>query len=263
MNIDGIIKESINRVITEGYSGKYAEYWMNKDLMPKISRWLKAVKANKPSVDRKFTARVYTNGYSFDKTCSMMMRGRNTYTVYITICYFPDKRFEHGAGGETNTPQDSSDKTIDVLLNINNEAGLPIIYRSLIHEFTHVTDFVLGMRNGNNGYYGHKHQVELGYQLPPCIMYVMYYLWDTSEFSAYQAYVNSDIDLFNEHFEEIMKYLNKANEINNEKTWANLRKYLAEKVDLKMGKRTTAWIKKYFIDTSFKLLKNFTKKVDV
>ena len=261
--IDRIIRESIDKVITEGYSGKYAEDWMNKELIPKIGRWLKSVKTNKPNVDRTFFTSVYTNGYAFDKRYTMMMRGRNTYSVVIKLCYFPDKIFDYGVGGITYTPKSLDDKNIEVILNVNKDAELPFIYRALTHEFTHVIDFITSRKKGKDSYFGYQHQMELGYEIPSCIMKVMYLLWDNSEFNAWQTNVNNNTDLFNEHFEEIMNCLNKANEINDERTWNNVRKYLADKVKQSLSNKTSMWIKKYFIDTSFKLLKKFTKKVSV
>jgi hypothetical protein len=246
MNIDKIITESINKVITEGYSGKYAEDWINKELIPKIGRWLKKVKANKLDADRSFSSFVYTNGLWFDKKCSMIMRGKNTYIVTVKLNYFPDKIFNNGVGGVTHTPQDLNDRNIEILFNVNKEAGLPSIYRALLHEFTHVVDFITGRKKGNDGYFGYNHQIEGDSSLPDCIVWLLYFLWDTSEFNAWQANVNSDTDLFNQHFEQIMKYLNKANEINDEKTWNNVREYLAGKMGSKMKNATTAWIKKYW-----------------
>ena len=261
MKIDRIIRESINKVITEGYAGKYAEYWINNELIPKIGRWLKSVKTNKPNVDRTFFTSVYTNGRAFDKRYTMMIRGRNTYSVVVKLCYFPDKIFDNGVGGTTYTPQSLNDKNIEVILNINKDAELPFIYRALVHEFTHVIDFINGIKNGNDTYFGYKHQMELGYAIPVCIMKVMYLLWDNSEFNAWQANVNNNTDLFNEHFEEIMKCLNKANEIDDENTWNNVKNYLVGKIGSRIENKTPAGVKKYFIDTSLKLLDKFTKKV--
>ena len=67
--------------------------------------------------------------------------------------------------------------------------------------------------------------------------------------------------MLNQHFEQIMKYLNKANEINDEETWNNLKNYLAGKIGSRIENKTPAGVKKYFIDTSLKLLDKFTKKV--
>ena len=89
----------------------------------------------------------------------------------------------------------------------------------------------------------------------------MYFLWDTSEFNAWQAFVNLNTDLFNEHFEKIMKYLNEANEINDEETWNKVKNYLAKKIGSRIENKTPFWVKKYFITTSFNKLKKFIKKV--
>ena len=115
MNIDRIIRESIDNVITEGYSGKYAEYWLKEKIMPQISRWFKKVKTNKPDADRSFSSIIYTNGLWFDKKCTMIMRGSNTYTVIVKLYYFPDKIFDNGFGGVTHTPQSLNDKNIEII----------------------------------------------------------------------------------------------------------------------------------------------------
>ena len=259
--IDRNIRESIDNVITEGYSGRYAENWIKEKIMPQISRWLKKVKANKPDTDRSFSSVVYTNGKWFDKKCSMIMRGPNVYTVFVKLCYFPDKIFSDGVGGVTRTPRSSNDKNIEIMFNITKEAELPSIYRALLHEFTHVVDFIIGRKKGNGGCFGYSHQIEGDNSLPDCIAWPMYFLWDTSEFNAWQTEVNYDTDLFNKHFEQIMKYLSDANKINDEETWNNVKNYLVGKIGSRIENKTPAGVKKYFIDTSLKLLDKFTKKV--
>jgi hypothetical protein len=265
MNINRIISESINRVITEGYSGKYAERWINNNLMPKVTRWLKGVKADKPNIDRRLCVPVYTNGYGFDKRCSMEMRGPYGYLIYVVICYFPDKVFSHGVGGGTYFPSLDRDKNIKLLLNVNKDCDISFIYRALMHEFTHIIDFIIGRRNKRPSSFGYTHQSHLfeGYNLPVCITRILYCLWDGSEFNAWQAYLKSDLDLFNEHFEQLMNFLTEANEINDEETWEELKRYLTDKVNIYCKFKTIDWVKKYFIDTSFKLLKKFTKKTEL
>ena len=264
MNIDRIISESIDSVIVEGYSGKYAEDWVSRKVMPKATRWLKAVKANKPDVDRRFQTFVYTNGYGFDEKPSMMMRGKNLFLVQIVICYFPDRNFVDGIGGATEHPIIDG-KNIKILLNVNNTCEPLAMYKVLIHEFTHVIDIIIGRRNGNPFHYGYVHQKYLfeNYSLPNYITWVLYHLWDTSEFNAKQVDYKSDPDTFNRNFEILMNCITKANNTDDEKLWEEVKRYLYERFNMFFKFKTTAWIKKYFINTSFKLLKKFTKKVEI
>ena len=257
MDIRQIIHEEVNKLITEGYSGKYAEEWVTNELMPKLTKWFKSVKLGKPNVERKFLISVFTNGHSFFKNCTMVNR-RSSYSLTIKFYYFPDKNFYHGVAAKTCTPRSLYDKNIDVIVNFNKDGEIPFVYRTLIHELTHVIDFIIARNKANKNYFGYSHQDDS--RLPDCIMMVMYYIWDTSEFNAWQAYVKSDVNLLNEYFEAVMAYLNEANEINDEETWNGVKNYLAEQ-NPSMINKTAAWIKKYFITTSFNRLKKFIKKV--
>ena len=249
MNVDKIISESINRVITEGYAGKEYENLFDSG-REGIINWFETGKKHYFVPPLKFDVYVSLDKYNIVKDDGTPLKG--AMPAHVRICYRPDYMTENGEVlGKT-----SFGKEININLEVTKTATFETIKSSFLHEITHVVDILIGLFKGYTSY---RHQPNSFLSVfPPSISEVIYRLWDTTEFNAWQT----ETDL-NDFVETIMEDLKEANKINDRQIWLVLGAYLGSANQRKPAKRNLRnpdRIKKYFISTSFNKLKKFIKK---
>lgn len=249
MNIDKIIRESINRVITEGYAGKDYEYLVNS-YEPNIAKWLDYAKRTYIVEPFRFILNVNVERYNLIADDGTKLAG--SMPVSVRICYRPDYVLgKHGVGGKTSL----SMQGISIEVIATKPATIEQVKSVLLHEITHVVDELICMFKGYKQY---RHQPDDYLSIfPPAVGEVIYRLWDTTEFNAWQT----NLDL-NEFVEDIMEDLQKANEINEPFFWLILGGYLESAAGMR-STQSPQRIKKYFLSTSFKLLKKYIKKYKI
>ena len=127
------------------------------------------------------------------------------------------------------------------------------IYGTLMHEMTHLVDDLIRECKGNKSYkYPVMSMAQFG--VPSYAAVLLYNLWANTEFNAFQA---SDED----RFEELMKCLEMAHNSNDPREWMLIQVCVATVTKNEKYKKMDTWqFKRYFIKTSFKLLKKFVKK---
>ena len=106
------------------------------------------------------------------------------------------------------------------------------------------------------------------------MQYIMYYLWDTAEFTAYQSNYQSIYGDLTTFVERLMELIEKAQQCNDPEIWEEFKNYFTVTNSLptfgntpvqdphKKDFRNVSWknAKKYFIKTSFNKLKKFIQK---
>ena len=253
MKIDKIITESINKVIAEGYAGKNLEPIVNTN-MNQIGMWLSSAKRRKSNTPFNFSVPINVGKYGLRNKEGKKVVG--IYKVPITLNYRNDISLgENGVGGMTEFDK----RTIKIELIVSKEAKIEIIKSVLLHELTHAVDAFISKVTG---YKANSHQPDGTFMFGREVSTILYRLWDTSEFNAWQSY--GDLNNF---VETTMECLEKANEINDTNFWEALGGYLMMNHLIGRGGRMSsrnmrngARVKKYFINTSFNRLKKFIKK---
>lgn len=280
-DIHSMIKECINSVLSEGYSGKYFEDQIDKQI-PLVFNWMKGCDEGKyqPKKEGHFTvpSTISINLKPFNRNNGYMQQKfiKNS-KINVTYHYLPERQIEGSVCGITNYRNQAklSKITIDVFFNKN--VTPEAMKEAMIHEITHATDFRIGdFRDSwlvGSGIKKYRHVNDLASQLPEYINKPLYYLWDTEEFQAWQSSMGivGGIDKF---VEMLMKYLEQANNDNNPETWEAFKKYMTInnktrvlgmvfKQRDKKDFTNTPWqsAKHYFIKTSFNKLKKFIQKV--
>lgn len=253
MKIDEIITESINEVITEGYAGKDLEPIVDTN-MNQIGMWLSSVKRRKSNTQFCFSVPIDVGKYGLRNKEGKRVAG--IFDVPITLEYRNDISLgENGVGGMTEFEK----RAIKIALIVSKEAKPETIKSVLLHELTHAVDALISKVTG---YKTNSHQPNDTFMFGQEVSIILYRLWDTSEFNAWQSY--GDLNNF---VETTMEYLEKANEINDTHFWEALGGYLMMNHLIGRGvkmsprnMRNGARVKKYFINTSFNKLKKFIKK---
>jgi hypothetical protein len=235
MNINRIINESINKVITEGYAGRDYEGVVNT-YMSSISDWLNYGKQKYVVRPYRFKIDVSLNKYNLIGSDGTPLRGY--FPVYITLNYRPDYNITgKGVAGETDV------RDLKVTIIATRNATAEFIKTVILHELTHVIDIII---ESATGYKTNGHQPNTNMWLPNCINMILYCLWDTSEFNAWQSYPD-----LTEFVERMMGKLEEANKIEDKETWEALGGYLLlnrlpRKISIR-NMRNAARIKKYFM----------------
>jgi hypothetical protein len=141
------------------------------------------------------------------------------------------------------------------------------------HEITHSIDEKIKLISG---YKTHIFQeIEKDNTIPIEIKRLLYMLWDTTEFNAWQASVETGDYSFNGFVNEMMRKLEYANSIDDPMVWYKIKAYILKKEGINIfnyspedmsktpviHKNTPESFKKYFLDTCFKKIKKYIKKV--
>ena len=127
------------------------------------------------------------------------------------------------------------------------------IYNTLMHEMTHLIDEMIEECKRNKS---HKYPVMgmLEFGIPSYAAIILYNLWTNTEFNAFQA--SGD-----DRFGELMNCLEAANNSNDLREWMLIQSCVAAVTKNDKFRTMRTWqFKRYFIKTSFKLLKKFIKK---
>jgi len=278
MNINRIIKESINKVLTEGSSARYIDDQIQKRVQPLI-RWIESCKngtSNRMEINDEFKVNLMP---FYKDNMYMQQKFKKNSKIKVKYTYVPDREFEGGVCGQTGSRYNSNLYIIYVNIFFGRNITPDGILQGLRHELTHAVD--MRISEWRNSFFGGKnikyrnHQITDEYsEIPMELKELMYVLWDTSEFNAWQTSYSIKGNDFNGFVDRMMKNLKKANEINDPKIWTAVKYYLVNKNTLFLGggnlgtyghrdfrKSPLDAVKKYFINTCFKKLKKFIKKV--
>jgi len=258
--IDRIIRESIDRVITEGYSGKYLEGQVD-DFVKELSDWINryAKKQNNPI---SFPGTFYLDPKIINLYSPVGSYGEEDIQIFCNVCYTPDTTYyKDGCSGSTKFNFDEYGQ-LESRINIyfDNTFNIIAIKSFILHELTHCIDNFIRIKSRPKKFHRHSITGELmnSKNFPFPIKLLFYHLWDNTEFNAWQTYYDKDW-LVN----RLIDSLKKANEINENMVWIKVHHYLMQSKIKPMGCYETniLGVKKYFIKTSFKLLKKFIKKI--
>lgn len=279
MNINKIIKESINRVLAEGYSSRHIDDQIQKRIQP-LMKWIENCKngtCNNFQLNDVFKVNLkpFLRGNMY-----MQKKFQSNSKINVKYFYTPNREYEGGVCGRTISKFSPNLYNIFIEIYIGNNVTLDGLLQGLRHELTHAID--MRIAEWGNSFFGGKnikyrnHQIDntTYTEIPMELKQIMYVLWDTSEFNAWQSSYSIKGGDFNGFVETMMRYLEKANEIDDLDVWNAVRYYLVNKnaLILDFGVVSTyghrdfrrsplSAVKKYFIDTSFKKLKKFIKKV--
>jgi len=264
MTLDEIIAQSIDRVIYEGYSGVHFEDQIDYAVIPKTVKWLQAIKSGIPNVAKSIYSSFYINLIPFIKNKNVFKDKNSTISVRVQINNIGnDYKIHKGIEAMTYI----NGNGFAIVVNINPIVDISILRDTLKHELTHSVDHLI---SNICNYKINRHQLnsfDAYSNIPYEIKFIMYCLWDTTEFNAWQTSYKYASGGFNEFIEQLMNYLRKANDNNDPNVWSELRYYLIEKSSLgSSGDRDfrrspLQAVKKYFITTSFNKLKKYIKKV--
>lgn len=276
--IDRIISESIDNVITEGYAGKHLSDQIEKRTDP-IMEWIKSCNdGNCTQFKVSDVFKVNLKPFQRDGVYMQQKFQKNS-KVYVQYIYTPDKSYPTKIVAITKNRYNRKLRDIYIDFYIGNTADADAIRYGLTHELTHAMDvrtdeWLNGFFNGSTKYHQHQINMDEYQEIPFEFKELMYILWDTSEFNAWQSSYALKGGDFNGFFETMMSYLQKAYDENDPKVWAAVRAYLVNKNSVfflgsYFGKRNgrdfrntpLPAVKKYFITTTLNKLKKFTKKV--
>ena len=280
MNIDRIIRESINKVITEGYGAVHLEDQIEKRIQP-LMNWIESCNngtCKQLTVNDEF--KINLKPYQKDGIYMQQKFQKNS-KVHVTYTYKPDKVYDTGVIAVTKNRYHRKLREIYIDFFIGKTADANAIRSALKHELTHAMDvrtdeWLNGFFNGTTKFHQHQLLTNEYQEIPNELKELMYMLWDTSEFNAWQTSYSLKAGGFNGFVEMIMNYLRKAESINDPKVWSAVRAYLVSKntnffFGANFGQRGNRdfrrtplpAVKKYFITTSFNKLKKFIKKVKI
>ena len=274
------ITETISRsMLAEGYAAKRFQPIID-ELLYRVFGWFDECK------QRTF---IYRNGeipkfpYEDEITINLkpfMKNGANVsqeymndfkitlYFLYLPLTDVPGRVSGKALNSSNNVASDAA-----IQIAIGRGATKEDIKGIVNHEITHSIDEKIKCISG---YKTHIFQeIEKDNTIPLEIKRLLYMLWDTTEFNAWQASVETGDYSLNGFVEEMMGYLEFANSINDPKVWYNVKAYILKKEGIDifdyspedanktpvMSKNTPESFKKYFIDTCFKKIKKFIKKV--
>lgn len=262
------ISENVSRrVIREGYSSSHFMAQLERK-MPRVLKWLDKAKNTVyvTAPDREEDVRMDQNPIFRDyfpinlrpfveDESKLPKEFREDAEILIEYGYAPNLRFPLKVVGrhyENNMAR--------IQIIISNEAMPQHIFSVALHELTHAVDEMIDRWTGSK-MKRYRHQVLEVDSLPICIRQLLYILWDTREFTAWQATVeNGGID-FNEFVDSIQGWLNDAYRINDPEIWGNVSLYIMMSTGI--NKNSPRATKKYFIDTTYKKFKKFVKKIRI
>lgn len=190
----------------------------------------------------------------------------NEKSVGIVLNFFADNdRKGNPTGG-----YDHNDDTIKLYLTPSN-VTYERLYSILSHELTHKLDYdrLLDMDDNGGAYISHHFDIPKE-KLPTCIRKVLYILWNTSEFNAWQSSYNMIKSNELKGLEALKYYIKQCGEINDPNIWATVGEVLSETSEIenqvwdvknKYAGKTPQWIKKYFMRVSVDKYNKFVKKV--
>jgi hypothetical protein len=257
MKIDKIITENINKVITEGYGSKILENEV-RNKIPKIIKWMKYCSYDAMFLDDDMHHYISKEKIEIDINKVLgNSNAENIKTILVKYIYLPKKVIESGAYGESF--YDVYEPVVECYFGSNTTEN--DIFDCIIHELSHAVDSLILNEKPNIIHHTHQKKQMVDYNLPQCIQDLLYILWDTTEFNAWQTTYHRVGGDFNEFFETMMYNLEKAYEIDDNNVWSSLRYYLISRGMEKFKTVQLSSIKKYFINTTFKKLKKFIKKI--
>jgi len=253
--IDKIIRESIDKVITEGYSGKYLEDQVN-DCVADISNWLNTY-AKYQNTELKNYVFFYLDPsmVGFNRRYGPYS-GEEEILISCYIYYKPDEEYFDGVTGTTKVYEDG---TIEVRISVDNTLNIVNLKSFILHELTHSIDKLIRLKTKYK-VYRHNPLGDLmqSKEFPKIIKIIFYHLWDTYEFNAWQTYsdINGLVNRLNE-------YIEKAKRIEDKNVWMQVKFYLIQSKVKPFGYiyEPQENVKNYFINTSLKKLKIFKRKV--
>lgn len=190
----------------------------------------------------------------------------NEKSVGIVLNFFADNdRKGNPTGG-----YDHNDDTIKLFLT-PSKVTYERLYSILSHELTHKLDYdrLLDMDENGNAYVSHHFEVPKE-KLPTCIRKVLYILWNTSEFNAWQSSYNMIKSNELKGLEALKYYIKQCGEINDTSIWTTVGEVLSETTEVekevwdvknKYSGKSPQWIKKYFMRVSIDKYNKFAKKV--
>lgn len=144
-----------------------------------------------------------------------------------------------------------------IIIRIPLNAEVKDIYEALSHEVTHLLDYLIQKFTGYTTHNFYNRDMREN-DLPQFAIAILYSLWSTTEFNAWKTIIPERRDTF---FEAIMYNLQAANNDNNEEDWDLIRFYVGHtQSNRKIFNMSPIQFKKYFITTSFNLLKKMVRK---
>ena len=256
MNTRKIILEEIIKILQEGYAAQkpmYKEVCLRKakEIMMFVKNKMKNNNGNNEKASIPcglLTIRVLFHPFDTKKNTSGMIKAYFTVENGSFSSYLRSGRIEEYP-------------IIFVEIDTNITEGK--IYRTLLHETTHYLDWIT--RKTKN-YKRYNHQTNSVYFTQPNINQkvadVLYFLWDNTEFNAYQS--NEKINTCINNLYNMIEDVYYDNTID----WNVVKEYLVktysnnETRNKQITKNTSLEkVKKYFIETSMALLKKFIKKI--
>ena len=284
-DIHSMIKECIHNVLVEGYSGKHFKDKV-ASFSDKLYKYIVSQKEKGVVGEQKLTSSISINLKPFKTDRDLMQKkylSGNKIPVDVVIDYGDD------ASEEVSGKSVRSGGSFRIKLFVSSNTTYDRIFYAMLHEVTHSVDKLMkdymdswtGARIGSDGkphsigkYRGYHHQVREENGLPTWMQYIMYYLWDTAEFTAYQSNYQSVYGDLSTFVERLMELLEKAQQCNDPEIWEDFKDYFTTTNSLptfgdtpvqdphKKDFRNVSWknAKKYFIKTSFNKLKKFIQK---
>lgn len=275
MDIRQIIHEEVNKLITEGYSGKIVEKKLEELYMP-IYNWLTGCyatycKTGEDEFSQDYHC-VFQLGDILGNEVGNTERLRRDIPIMFTIIYRPTVEIEGNIAARTRSGEVFGNLITLIDLCVCKEINMDNIMNVLLHECTHVIDKHIQKFKGTSSSQRVHQPGQMPKYLPVYIQKILYMLWDTNEFNAWQVSYRNLGDL-SDYVQDLMNCLELANRNNNKLVWRMLKNHLVrEQQRTTTGGQTFVAgrdlsntplpaIKKYFITTSFNKLKKFIKKV--
>lgn len=182
-------------------------------------------------------------------------------TYWIKACFDSNKQTNWVEGACDITSLHSHDPSRpNIFLIVPRFAKYDDVVESLIHEVTHLVDGLIQEYVGyKSHYYFTPHMEHMG--LPEEAKYILYALWTTSEFNAWSFNIETNKRQGYDYCDLLMGYLSRLYKNNDTDVWSKIKLYVAlADCNDKLMNMDLYQFKKYFIDTSLKLLKKMVKK---
>lgn len=182
-------------------------------------------------------------------------------TYWIKVYFVNDKRASWVEGAcDIMSLHSHNPQKPNIILYVPRFAKYDDVVESLIHEVTHLVDGLIQEYIGYKSHYYFVPQMEhMG--LPDEAKYILYTLWTTSEFNAWSFNVETNKRRGYDYCELLMDYLKKLYSNNDTDVWTRIKLYVSlSSANDKLMNMDLYQFKKYFIDTSFRLLKKMVKK---
>ena len=249
-----------SRLLTEGYSGKYfweqileiaTMFWKKKQYLDGLKdRWDYYYE---PSHSMDY--RIYISLRPFFKEGEVDDRYLREKEYGIRFYYRRDIEGNYVKGGFMPRLLNSPG-SYQIVLDVCRDADFKKVFETLEHEVTHLVDELIKECKGIKTYtFTHNHMDSNN--IPKYIKPILYLLWTTTEFNAWQAN-KGDVSKI---FATIMGNLQLANNVNNEEEWSVIRDYVSSVTKKpELSNKSPFDFKNYFIKTSFNRLKKMVKK---